>query len=146
MAGDRIFIFSKAPQPVGTRVRFTLQLQSGEVLISGRGTVLRVQADTGDSRHPPGMELAFVPLDERSQTLLDFMTASRAEAAAAAPIVRAVTAPPSKMTALADPLPPRPKPEQPVARPPSLSVDLGWERFAGRDRDAGAYASARYVP
>ena len=46
IAGDRIFIFSKAPQPVGTNVRFNLQLTSGEVLLQGRGTVKRVQDDT----------------------------------------------------------------------------------------------------
>jgi uncharacterized protein (TIGR02266 family) len=87
--GDRIFIFTKNPQPAGTRVRFTLQLANGEQLIHGNGTVTRVQADTGDRRHPPGMELAFVPLDDRSQTLVDFLLATRA--ADAPPLVRAVS-------------------------------------------------------
>ena len=115
IAGDRIFIFSKAPQPVGTRVRFNLQLTSGEMLIQGRGTVKRVQADGGDARHPPGMEVQFTPLDERSATLVDFMMATRAGltenvAAAAAPLVRAVVPPkpslPSKPPAT--PLPAKP--------------------------------------
>lgn len=78
--GDRIFIFTKSPQPPGTRVRFSLQLASGETLIQGRGTVIRVQPDTGDPRRPPGMELVFVPADDRSQTLVDFMLATRAGA------------------------------------------------------------------
>ena len=114
IAGDRIFIFSKAPQPVGTAVRFNLQLQTGEVLIQGRGTVKRVQQDVGDPRHPPGMEVQFTPLDERSATLVDFMMATRAgltEAVASAtapPIVRAV-------------VPPKPKPATPVPKLSSLS-------------------------
>src|SRR5581483_463665 len=70
--GDRIFIFTKNPQPVGTRCKFTLQLASGEQLIHGKGSVTRVQTDASDRRHPPGMELVFVPLDDRSQTLVDF--------------------------------------------------------------------------
>src|SRR5690348_14211130 len=62
--GDRIFIFTKNPQPIGTRVRFTLLLASGEPLINGKGTVTRVQGD-GHARRPPGMELVFVALDDR---------------------------------------------------------------------------------
>lgn len=75
--GDRIFIFTKNPQPVGTRVQFTLQLASGEQLIHGKGTVTRVQEDRGDRHHPPGMELVYVPLGDRSQTLVDFLLATR---------------------------------------------------------------------
>jgi hypothetical protein len=112
--GDRIFIFTKNPQPVGTRVKFTLQLQSGEQLLHGKGTVVRVQTDSGDKRHPPGMELVFVPLDDRSQTLVDFMLATRAEEQPA--IVRAVSPPPPPKPPLAavapPPLPPPPKVEK----------------------------------
>jgi hypothetical protein len=126
VSGDRIFIFSKTPQPVGTRVRFTLQLANGEPLIHGKGTVLRQQLDAGDARHPAGMELEFVPLDERSQTLIDFMGATRAGLAdEVAPIVRAVVPP--------KPPPPKPasKPKRatvPVARPPSQSLEVGWAK------------------
>jgi hypothetical protein len=74
--GDRIFIFTKNPQQPGTRVRFSLHLASGEQLIHGKGTVTRVQG-AGDSKRPPGMELVFVALDPRSQTLVDFMLATR---------------------------------------------------------------------
>jgi PEGA domain len=108
--GDRIFIFTKNPQPVATRIRFTLQLESGEQLLHGKGTVTRVQ-DGGDPRHPAGMELVFVALDDRSQTLVDFMLASR-EAELPA-IARAVEPP-------APPRPPPPEePEPPAeAQPP----------------------------
>jgi uncharacterized protein (TIGR02266 family) len=109
--GDRIFIFTKSPQPVGTRVRFTLQLANGEQLIHGKGTVTRVQ-EAGNPRFPSGMELVFVALDDRSQTLVDFMLASRE--AEAPPIVRAV-----KETKAPPPLPPSPAPRvKPLTLPP----------------------------
>ena len=160
LAGDRIFIFSKAPQPVGTAVRFNLQLSTGEVLIQGKGTVKRVQADVGDARHPPGMEVQFTPLDERSATLVDFMMATRAglteavATASAPPLVRAVVPPkpkpatpvpklPKKAEAAKvetpPPLPPAPivksKPI-PVARPPSLSLESVWKSEASDEATA----------
>src|SRR4051794_11934631 len=78
LAEDRLFIFSKTPQPVGTRVRFNLQLANGEVLLQGKGTVQRVVPPPGETRHPPGMEVKFTPLDERSRTLVEFMLATKA--------------------------------------------------------------------
>jgi len=155
IAGDHIFIFSKNPQPVGTRVRFVLQLAGGEPLIHGRGTVTRMQPDTGDSHRPPGMELQFVPLDERSQTLVEFMRATRSGMAEeVSPIVRAVvpatpslaTLPPAlaklppatRMEAI-PPLPPPPAatppppptppptPTKQSVRPPSMSLEVGWK-------------------
>src|SRR3954467_1497686 len=132
--GDRIFIFTKAPQPIGTRVRFTLQLSTGEQVIQGKGTVTRVQEDNSDRRRPPGMELVFVALDDRSQTLVDFMLASRAEAQQ--PLVRAVKAP--------EPPPPLPLPPIPAMPPPPPSMQTSevtipeapklspWERAANR--------------
>ena len=113
--GDRIFIFTKNPQPVGTRMRFTLQLESGEQLLHGKGTVTRLQ-DGSDPRHPAGMELVFVALDDRSQTLVDFMLASRA--AELPPIARAVEppAPPRPPPAPKEPEPPPAGPEATISR------------------------------
>ena len=156
IAGDRIFIFSKAPQRVGTNVRFNLQLTSGEVLLQGRGTVKRVQNDTGDARHPPGMEVQFKPLDERSSTLVDFMMATRAGltekvVAKAAPVARAVVpARPSSLPPRPTPLPPIPSlppplppmaassssrphavaPPPPPPSSPSSSVESAWKAVA----------------
>jgi hypothetical protein len=125
IAGDRIFIFSKAPQPVGTRVRFNLQLQNGEVLIQGKGTVKRVQLEGSDARHPPGMEVQFTPLDERSSTLVDFMMATRAglaqNVATAAPLVRAVVPPKPTTSSLPPALPPSPSPSVPLSLSPTPS-------------------------
>jgi uncharacterized protein (TIGR02266 family) len=114
LAGDRIFIFTKTPQPVGTRVRFSLHLADGEPIIHGKGTVTRVQSGD-DARHPPGMELVFVTLDDRSQTIVDFMHAARLGTVEnLAPIARAVV--PSRPP----PLPPAPLPPAPL--PPSPSA------------------------
>jgi len=130
LAGDRIFIFTKTPQPVGTRVRFSLHLADGEPIIHGKGTVTRVQ-EGDDARHPPGMELVFVTLDDRSQTIVDFMHAARLGTVEnLAPLARAVVPPrppplplpppPTPPSAAAAPPPaPVPPPPAPVAAPPS---------------------------
>ena len=99
------------------------------MLIQGRGTVKRVQADSGDARHPPGMEVQFTPLDERSATLVDFMMATRAGltenvGAGAAPLVRAV-------------VPPKPKPVDAGAVVPKCA-SRSRDRRSREDRDDAA--------
>src|SRR5207302_905476 len=74
---DRIFIFTKAAQPPGTRVRFTLELADGPALIHGEGEVTRVRPDKGDPSKPPGMELRFEPLDENSRAMIERMLQAR---------------------------------------------------------------------
>jgi Tfp pilus assembly protein PilZ len=77
---DRIFIFTKSSQPVGTRVRFTLQLaDAGTALLVGQGVVTRVRQETGDPGRPPGMEVKFAPLGEESARMVARMLAHRAE-------------------------------------------------------------------
>jgi hypothetical protein len=76
---NRIFIFTKSSQPLGTRVRFTLELADGQPLINGEGTVTRIRPDVGDASKPPGMELLFAPLDEASQQLVQRMLAARGQ-------------------------------------------------------------------
>src|SRR5262252_2189130 len=78
--GDRIFIFTKSAKAVGERLRFSLCLAGGEAVLNGEGTVTRVQKD-GDPSRPPGMELRFRALDDSSQTLVDFLLATRADLA-----------------------------------------------------------------
>jgi uncharacterized protein (TIGR02266 family) len=133
--GDRIFIFTKSPQPVGTRVRFTLQLANGEQLIHGKGTVTRVQQESGNPRFPSGMELVFVALDDRSQTLVDFMLASRE--AEAPPIVRAVQ--PSSR-------PPPPPPPTNNEIPPGQSAPPAPEPSVVVAPEAAASVAAPELP
>ena len=60
-----IFIRSKDPLPVGTKVRLTFTVIVEEVeTIEGDGEVVRVQED------PPGMGVVFTELTEYSETLL----------------------------------------------------------------------------
>src|SRR5579859_5716743 len=76
--GDRIFIFTKTAKKVGERLRFSLCLINGDPVLNGEGTVTRVQKE-GDASRPPGMELRFKALDDSSQTLVDFLLATRAD-------------------------------------------------------------------
>jgi Tfp pilus assembly protein PilZ len=74
---DRIFIFTKASQPPGTRVRFTLELAEGPALLHGVGTVTRIRPDQGDPAKPPGMELRFEPIDQASRNMVERMLNAR---------------------------------------------------------------------
>lgn len=74
---DRIFIFTKASQPPGTRVRFTLELAEGPALLHGVGTVTRIRPDQGDPAKPPGMELRFEPIDQASRDMVARMLNAR---------------------------------------------------------------------
>src|SRR3954471_16520324 len=76
--GDRIFIFTKTAKHVGERLRFSLVLATGEAVLHGEGTITRIQKD-GDPNRPPGIELRFKALDDSSQTLVDFLLATRAD-------------------------------------------------------------------
>lgn len=66
-----VFIRSRSPLPVGTKVnlRFTVLMDDVEV-IEGVGRVVRVDDE------PPGMGLVFVELSHASQVVLDRLFAS----------------------------------------------------------------------
>ena len=60
-----VFIRSKEPLPVGTRVHLTFTVIMDDVeTIEGAGEVVRVQED------PPGMGVVFTELTEYSESLL----------------------------------------------------------------------------
>jgi hypothetical protein len=120
--GDRIFICTKNPQPPGTRVRFSIHLSNGEPTLAGNGKVIRCQAEAPELDQPSGMELAFVAADDRSQTLVDFMLASRAEASeseAEAQSERQAAAEIAAEPSVAQPLP---LPPPPAGPPPSVQA------------------------
>lgn len=66
-----VFIRSKSPLPVGTRVqlRFTIIVEDVET-IEGEGEVVRLEQGPN-----PGMGVAFTRLTERSQTLINSLLA-----------------------------------------------------------------------
>src|SRR2546422_1055142 len=105
---DRIFIFTRAAQPVGTRLRFTLALASGAELLRGQGIVHRLSVDGERS----GMELLFVPIGDDSVALLEQLRARR-EAALA-------TAEPAAVTPAPDD---EPAPLETLAAPPRFGED-----------------------
>jgi hypothetical protein len=81
--GDRIFIVTNSLQPVGTKVRFRIELADGTALLHGAGTVTRTRPKRDEAPdRPPGMVLRFVVLDEHSQHLVDKMAERRARSAA----------------------------------------------------------------
>ena len=70
-----VFIRTREPQAIGTRVAFELKLQTGETVIRGEGVVRWVQAERTGAHPPaaPGMGIQFTDLDERSRAIVDRM-------------------------------------------------------------------------
>jgi uncharacterized protein (TIGR02266 family) len=67
-----MFIQSRAPQPVGTVLRFQMTLQNGTLLLKGEGYVIWVKEY--DAAHPAsvhGMGVRFTSLDDASEALLE---------------------------------------------------------------------------
>ncbi len=75
-----MFIQSRAPQPVGTLLRFELMLQDGTPLLKGEGHVIWVKEY--DAAHPTrvhGMGVRFEALDAASQLMIARVVASKEE-------------------------------------------------------------------
>ncbi|WP_375754760.1 TIGR02266 family protein [Corallococcus exercitus] len=92
-----MFIRSRTPQPVGTPVRFEVQIANGVRVLQGTATVRWVR-EVNDPAGPPGMGLAFEDLDTASRALVDLMLqrkpgASAAPAAAPLPSIAPAVAP-----------------------------------------------------
>ncbi|GMT98229.1 hypothetical protein KH5H1_23480 [Corallococcus caeni] len=92
-----MFIRSRTPQPVGTPVRFEVQIANGVRVLQGTATVRWVR-EVNDPAGPPGMGLAFEELDTASRALVDLMLqrkpgASAAPAAAPLPSIAPAVAP-----------------------------------------------------
>ncbi|MFB1480283.1 TIGR02266 family protein [Corallococcus sp. RDP092CA] len=82
-----MFIRSRTPQPVGTPVRFEVQIANGVRVLQGAATVRWVR-EVNDPAGPPGMGLQFLELDTASRALVDMMLQRKAGGAApvAAPL------------------------------------------------------------
>lgn len=74
-----IFIRSRDPRPVGTRLKFELRLRSGEVAFAGDGIVRWVQGLDARGLGVPGMGLQFEQLTDESRAVLDRVLAERAK-------------------------------------------------------------------
>ncbi|HEX9049034.1 MAG TPA: TIGR02266 family protein [Anaeromyxobacter sp.] len=70
-----LFIRTREPRPIGTRLTFELRLQGGEVVLKGAGVVRWVQAESATASPPtaPGMGVQFTELDDASRVLVERM-------------------------------------------------------------------------
>ncbi|WP_404368717.1 TIGR02266 family protein [Corallococcus coralloides] len=92
-----MFIRSRTPQPVGTPVRFEVQIANGVRVLQGTASVRWVR-DVNDPAGPPGMGLQFQELDTASRALVDLMLQRKpgsgaVPAAAPLPSIAPVVAP-----------------------------------------------------
>lgn len=77
--GNRgLFVRSRDPRPVGTRLSFELKLGSGEVVLAGKGLVRWVQGLDARGGGTPGMGLEFEHLTDESRRVVELMAAERA--------------------------------------------------------------------
>src|SRR5512138_1016742 len=119
-----IFVRTREPRPVGTRLAFELRLTTGEVALKGVGVVRWVQAESATASPPtaPGMGVQFTELDEASRALVERMV-MRKETRGAAPgaAAPAVVAPRPEVTPAPTraPTPIIPAPRSPT--PPTLA-------------------------
>ncbi|WP_242333894.1 MULTISPECIES: TIGR02266 family protein [unclassified Anaeromyxobacter] len=70
-----VFIRTRAPRPVGTRLALELRLSGGEAAIRGEGVVRWIQAEdpAAHPRRAPGMGVQFTRLDDASRALVERM-------------------------------------------------------------------------
>ncbi len=109
---DSIFIVTRTPRPVGTRIRFSVTLDSGSAMLTGYAEVVDSYASNGNPFRRPGMRLKFLELDDASRALLHSIVAAP---------------PPPKNVNLAEATPPpiKPPPPIPPARGSRVSMPKG---------------------
>ncbi|MCY1031860.1 TIGR02266 family protein [Corallococcus sp. BB11-1] len=114
-----MFIRSRTPQPVGTPVRFEVQIANGVRVLQGSATVRWVR-EVNDPAGPPGMGLQFLELDTASRALVELMLQRKPGAGAPAPV-----APVSALPSIAPVVAPlAAAPQRPVAAPPQRSAPV----------------------
>ncbi|MCX7808337.1 MAG: TIGR02266 family protein, partial [Deltaproteobacteria bacterium] len=76
-----IFIKSKQPMPVGTLLKFELQLKDESKLIQGVGRVVwkRDPSEATSEDRPAGMGIKFIKMDPESRKLVEQIVAQRGE-------------------------------------------------------------------
>ncbi|MBX5482706.1 MAG: TIGR02266 family protein [Myxococcaceae bacterium] len=75
-----MFIRSRTPQPVGTHLKFEVQLAGGQRVMRGTAVVRWIRLP-GDPEGGPGMGVQFEQLDDATRALVDRMLKARAPAA-----------------------------------------------------------------
>nr|WP_324289997.1 TIGR02266 family protein [Pyxidicoccus sp. MSG2] len=119
-----MFVRSRTPQPVGTPVKFEVQIAGGVRVLRG-AAVVRWVREVGDPAGPPGMGLQFEELDTASRALVDMMLLQRKSDAAVSAVTPLPSIAPSVAPAVAPavaPVAPRAAPVQ--ARPTPTSAPV----------------------
>ena len=85
-----VFIRTREPKPVGTRLALELRLQGGETVLKAHGVVRWIQAESATAQPPtaPGMGVQFTELDAAARALVERMVTLK-ERRGAAPGVTA---------------------------------------------------------
>lgn len=74
---ESLFIVTRSPKEIGTETRFSINLKTGEPLISGHGKVT-ARYETKDNPYGRvGMKLAFLDLDDGSREFIEQLVAAR---------------------------------------------------------------------
>jgi molecular chaperone DnaK len=81
-----IFIRSREPRPVGSRLKFSLSLRTGAVVFSGEGTVRWIRQPNEAGVGQAGMGLQFDELSAESREILAGILQGRAEARLPPPV------------------------------------------------------------
>ncbi|MDP3234279.1 MAG: TIGR02266 family protein [Myxococcales bacterium] len=117
-----MFIRSREPKPVGTELKFRVEIANGERVLQGTGVVRWVRSPD-DPTGAPGMGVQFETLDEASRALVDRMLASGE--ASRPPSVAPAIAParaPAVAPAITSVASPRPQTPVPSVAPAIASV------------------------
>jgi uncharacterized protein (TIGR02266 family) len=125
-----LFIASKAPQPVGTTLKFEFQLSQGTPVVRGEGEVIWVKPfDPAAPTKPHGMGVRFVRLDPESKSVIDRALAWKEKSKAAAAEAKAAERPAAPTPPPATPFA-KPSPPPPPSVPPPIPTDAAPPRIA----------------
>ena len=116
-----IFIRSREPRPVGSKLRFVVQLRTGETVFAGEGTVRWCRMPDAQGLGQAGMGLQFDNLTDESRHVLDEILQAREEERVPQPVEGASPASWSPIEAHPPP-PPTPVSVTPVKAPPVLGI------------------------
>ncbi len=128
-----MFIRSKKPHPVGTEVRFQIELANGARVMRGTAVVRWIR-EPGDPTGTTGMGLQFREVDEETQALVDTMLGSAGAGSAVTPAIE--PAPKGQKPASARPATSKP----PAAKPAAASAPARSSAVAARAAPASAAA------
>src|SRR5512142_3065900 len=119
-----LFIRTREPKPIGTRLAFELRLTTGEVALKGVGVVRWVQAESATASPPtaPGMGVQFTELDDASRALVERMVTLKETRGVAPGVAKPAVVAPRPETTPAPTRAPTPIIPAPSAKtPPALS-------------------------